>query len=54
MRRREILISLGALALGVVLLTSLWDYLTDLTLHAHLLGEAPYNNPDKINRADKW
>ena len=52
MKRREVFVSLGALAAGVVLLTSLWGYLTQQTLyHKPGVGKGPYNpyatHPDK-------
>lgn len=46
MKRREILVSLGTLATGVVLLASLWGYLMNSTLyHKPGIGKGPYNTP---------
>ena len=52
MKRPEILISLGALATGIVLLTSLWGYLATSTLTSKPgVGKGPYNpyatHPDR-------
>jgi hypothetical protein len=53
MKRPGILISIGALALGTVLLSALWVHLTNLTLHHRVIGDGPYNTGD-IRKADPW
>ncbi len=51
-KRREVFVSLGALAAGVVLLSALWQYLAVSTIyHKPGVGKGPYNpyatHPDK-------
>lgn len=52
MKRREVFVSLGTLAASVVLLTSLWGYLSTSTMFSKAgVGKGPYNpyatHPDR-------
>ena len=54
MKRSEILISLGALALGVTLLSALWGHLMGSTIYSkHGACQAPYNTWP-ANKASPW